>query len=117
MTFKTLSDECWAGLPAVRKHIAGRAAVNKLLADAVLEFESDRLESCLTAAERAGYRERLLGRVKRRNAVIEDKDGFAILAFLAVTIAAAVISWLIQRWLDNHFPKEQLDEWKQELAS
>jgi len=107
MTFSTLSDECWHDLPTVRKWIAGRTAVNKLLADAVLEFEPD----CVAMD---GYSDRLLGRVKRRN-TITDGEGFAILTFLAVTIAAAVISWLIQRWLDNRFPKAQLDAWRQEL--
>lgn len=110
MTFSQLADDCWADLPPVRKWMAGRAAADKLLADAVCEFEPDRVEC-------EGYSERLLGRVKRRNKIIDGNEGFAILAFLAVTIAAAVISWLIQRWLDNHFPKEQLEEWKQELTA
>lgn len=108
MTFAQLSEECWHDLPPVRKWLAGRAAVDKLLADAVREFEPEQ-------AAFVGYEERLLGRVKRRNQMIDGNEGFAILAFLAVTIAAAVISWLIQRWLDNHFPREQLDQWKQEL--
>lgn len=109
MRFDELADDCWHDLPTVRKWLAGRDAVNKLLADAVLEFEPDYVGM-------DDYHGRLLGRVKRRNTVI-DGEGFAILAFLAVTIAAAVISWLIQRWLDNHFPKEQLDAWRQELSS
>lgn len=110
MTFATLSDECWAELPPVRKWISGRPAADKLLADAVREFEPEQ-----AACE--GYSERLLGRVRRRNEIIDGREGFAILTFLAVTIAAAVISWLIQRWLDNRFPKEQLEEWRRELAA
>lgn len=110
MTFSQLSDDCWHDLPPVRKWIAGRAAADKLLADAVQEFEPDRV-----AGE--GYGERLLGRVRRRNEIIDGREGFAILTFLAVTIAAAVISWLIQRWLDHRFPKEQLAQWQMELAS
>lgn len=110
MTFAKLSDDCWHDLPPVRKWVAGRAAADKLLADAVREFEPDQ-----AACE--GYEERLLGRVRRRNEIIDGREGFAILTFLAVTIAAAVISWLIQRWLDNRFPKEQLEEWKRELAT
>lgn len=109
MRFDELADDCWHDLPAVRKWIAGRDAVNKLLADAVLEFEPDYVGM-------DDYEGRLLGRVKRRNTVI-DGEGFAILTFLAVTIAAAVISWLIQRWLDNRFPRTQLDAWRQELQS
>lgn len=110
MTFATLADECWADLPAVRRWIAGRAAVDKLLADAVREFEPDQ-------AGCDGYQERLLGRVRRRNKIIDGGDGFAILTFLAITIAAAIISWLVQRWLDYRFPKEQLEQWKQELSA
>lgn len=110
MTFRTLSDECWRDLPPVRKWLAGRAAADKLLADAVREFEPDRV-GC------DGYEERLLGRVRRRNEIIDGNEGFAVLAFLAITIAAAVISWLVQRWLDNHFPKEELETWLQELQS
>lgn len=116
MTFSKLSDDCWAELPTLRKWIAGRDAVNKLLADAVLEFDADRLEACLTHDDYAGYEERLLARVKRRNTVI-DGEGFAIAIFLLSVVAAAVISWLIQRWLDNHFPKPQLDAWRKEIAS
>lgn len=110
MTFSQLSDECWADLPTVRRWIAGRVAVDKLLADAVREFEPDQ-------AACDGYQERLLGRVRRRNEIMDDRDGFAILTFLAITIAAAVISWLVQRWLDYRFPKEQLELWRQELSA
>lgn len=108
MTFHELSVECWRDMPPVRRVVAGRPAVARLLADAVREFDPDLLPC-------EGYRDELLERVKRRNDVTEG-DGFAILTFLLVTIAAAVISWLIQRWLDNHFPKEQLDAWREELA-
>lgn len=108
MTFYDLADECWQDLSVVRRWIAGRSAVTRILADAVLEFEPDE-------AATSGYGERLLGRVRRRNDV-GDGEGFAILAFLLVTIAAAVISWLIQRWLDNHFPKSDLEAWQEELA-
>lgn len=114
MTFQKLADDCWRELPTIRKWMAGRGAVTKLLSDAVLEFEPDRVEACITPDEFAGYESRLLDRVKRRS--LGDGEGFAILTFLAVTIAAAVISWLIQRWLDNRFPKSQLDDWRQEIA-
>lgn len=107
MTFAELSDECWADLPPIRKFVAGRATADKVLSDAVLEFDPDRVGS-------ADYEADLLERVKRRNRVTNG-EGFAILTFLLVTIAAAVISWLIQRWLDNRFPKEQLDAWKREM--
>lgn len=109
MTFKELSDECWRDLPTIRKWIAGRDVSDKLLADSVREFEPDQIEL-------EGYEDRLLGRVRRRNQV-RDGEGFAVLTFLLVTVAAAVISWLIQRWLDYKFPKEQLEAWRQELST
>lgn len=109
MTFQELSDECWGDLPPIRKWLAGREASDRLLADAIREFEPEQ-------ADCAGYEERLLDRVKRRNEV-RDGEGFAILTFLAITIAAAVISWLVQRWLDNRFPKEELDALRKELAA
>lgn len=94
-------------MPAIRKWLAGRDGVEKVLADAVREFEPDRVGS-------EGYADRLLGRVKRRN---DAGDGFVILTFVLATIAGAVISWLIQRWLDNRFPQTQLDAWRQELGA
>lgn len=109
MTFHELADECWYDMPPVRRFIAGRSTVDKMLADAVREFDPAK-------AAVAGYDAELLAGVKRRNSV-RDGEGFAILTFLAVTIAAAVISWLIQRWLDNHFPKAQLEAWQRELAA
>lgn len=116
MTFAKLAEDCWHDMPTLRKWMAGKGAVTKLLADAVMEVDPDRLEACLTADEYAGYEERLLALVKKRNTVI-DGEGFAIAIFLLSVVAAAVISWLIQRWLDNHFPKPQLDEWRKEIAS
>lgn len=108
MTFHKLADDCWHDMPRLRRLVAGRSTVTRLLADAVREFDADK-------AGDAGYEAELLEGVKRQNG--SDKDGFAIMTFLIVTIAAAVISWLIQRWLDNHFPKQQLTEWQQELAA
>jgi hypothetical protein len=118
MTFRRLSDDCWRELPAFRKHLYGRAAVNRILADAVLEFDP-------TVAAGAGYAETLLGAVKRRNTVkacrrcrgqCDDRDGFAVLTFVLATVAATVISWLIKRWLDNRFPQSDLQALKQELS-
>lgn len=109
MTFRELSDECWRDLPTIRKWIAGRDVSDKLLADAIREFEPDRVGS-------AGYDNWLLDRVTARNQV-RDGEGFVLLTFLLVTVAAAVISWLIQRWLDYQFPREQLEEWRRELST
>lgn len=109
MSFKNFSDECWRDLPPIRKRIAGRASADKLLADAIREFEPEQ-------ADCNGYSQRLLDRVKARNET-RDGEGFAILTFLLITIAAAVISWLVQRWLDNRFPKEQLESLRRELEA
>lgn len=109
MTFRKLADDCWHDMPRLRRVLAGRSTVTRLLADAVREFDPDKVGN-------AGYDAELLEGVRRQNGT-DNRDGFAIMTFLLVTIAAAVISWLIQRWLDNRFPKEQADAWRQELAS
>lgn len=119
MRFRRLSDECWRELPAIRKRLAGRAAVDRILADAVLEFDPD-------VASGGGYAESLLTAVKQRYMARgvarlpddgSDRDGFVVLTFVLATVAAAVISWLITRWLNNQFPKSQLHQWQQELAT
>lgn len=109
MKFHELADQCWHDMPRLRRVLAGRSTVTRLLADTVREFDPKK-------ADAVGYDAELLEGVKRQNGA-DNRDGFAIMTFLLVTIAAAVISWLIQRWLDNRFPKEQLKEWRRELAA
>lgn len=119
MTFRRLSDDCWRELPAIRKRLAGRAAVNRILADAVLEFDPG-------VAAGSGYADALLEAVRRRNTVggcrrcsgkCGDREGFVVLTFILATVAAAVISWLITRWLNNRFPQSDLQSLKQELSA
>lgn len=104
MTLDELADECWAELPPVRRWMAGRGTVKKVLADSLVELDVAMLQRCATADEQSAYEDRLRAKVNRRNAIDPDKDGFVVLTFLLATVAAAVISWLIQRWLDNRFP-------------
>lgn len=116
MTLDELTEDCWRDLPAIRKHLAGRDAVKRVLADALVELDVAELDACRSNADLDGYERRLLNRVERRR-MADDKDGFVILTFVLMAVAGAVISWLVQRWLDNHFDdRKEIEQLKAVLA-
>ena len=118
MTFRQLSDACWADLPPVRRVVAGREACDTLLADAVRSWDSG--EASAYASRGAGdvYASAMLDRVqmRRQERTGEDRYGF-IWVFLLCAVASAIIQWLIKRWLDNHFKPEQVEAWQRELGT
>ena len=106
MTAESLFEECWRDLPFVRKHLAGRESTFSVFLDALREWDSQALAACGTASQRDQYRDVLLSKVQTRNA---ERYGFAILTILLIAVASAVISWLVQRWLDHRFPKAEFE--------
>lgn len=106
MNADDLFSECWHDLPLIRKHIAGKENVRQAFMDTLREWDSSALGKCLTDYQVEMYERGLLARVQRRSA---DKYGFVILTVILIAVISAVISWLVQRWLDRTFPKAEFE--------
>lgn len=106
MTVDSLFDECWADLPFMRKHLAGREATYNVFIDALREWDTPALAACRTHYEQELYGQALLSRVQERTG---KRYGFAILTIILIAVASAVISWLVSRWLDHLFPKDAFE--------
>lgn len=104
MTVDSLFDECWAALPWIRKTLAGKDATRRVFIDTLREWDSHALSACCTDYQVERYEEALRSRVERRS-----KEGFVILTILLIAVASAIISWLVQRWLDHMFPKAEFE--------
>lgn len=106
MTVDSLFEECWRELPFVRKHLAGKDATRNVFVDTLREWDSGALGACRTTYEQERYGDILLSRVQARSA---KRYGFVILTIILIAVASAVISWLVQRWLDHLFPKADFE--------
>lgn len=119
MTLDELKDAAWAALPPIRKRVAGRNVVDDLVSLCVMNWEPEYLAACQDNDQRNVYERALLQAVKRGYQPISGHEpqeyGF-IWVFLLAALASAVIQWLVKRWLDNHFPNEQMAQWKRELT-
>lgn len=119
MTFADLQAECWAALPPIRKRLVGRDTVNDLVQLATENWAGEYLNACQDNAQRDVYVHALLGHVKRGHQLATGKDpveyGF-IWAFLLQAVAAAVIQWLVQWWLDRRANRALLTVWQHELT-
>lgn len=116
MTFNELATECWDALPPIRKRLAGKPAVRRMVADALAEWDAQALAGCATNHELEQYETRLVERVQTRRSASQEY-GFALLTILLTAVLVAVIQWLVQRWLDNHFSEADLPRLQQEAAS
>lgn len=99
-----LFSQCWKALPPVRKRIVGKQGTRRLFIDTLREWNSEALSQCKDECEIAKYEKDLLSKVERRAA-----DGFAIVSFVLLVVAGAIISWLVNRWLDRRFPRDEFE--------
>lgn len=106
MTADDLFEECWEDLPPIRRWIAGKAAVRQMFDDTLREWNTAELAACRTDYQVELYERNLRSRVERRSA---DKYGFVILTVVLIAVVSAVISWLVQRWLDHQFPRDEFE--------
>lgn len=115
MTLDDLVDECWLDLPPIRKRLAGRDAVRRIVADAVQEWSSDYLAACQDNAQRDVYVADLTKRLERRYA--GQEYGFVLMSIILAAVISAVVQWLVKWWLDNHFNRERMAAWQREVAT
>lgn len=119
MTFTDLQSECWAALPPVRKRLVGRQTVDEFVQLAVENWAGEYLAACQDNAQRDVYTHALLNHIKRGHQLATGREpaeyGF-IWAFLLQAVAAAVIQWLVQWWLDRRANRALLTVWQHELT-
>lgn len=116
VTFEELANECWDALPPLRKRLAGKPAVRRMVADALTEWDAPALAACVSNADLEQYEHRLAERIRTRRSASQEY-GFALLTILLTAVLVAVIQWLVQRWLDNHFSEADLPRLLQEAVA
>lgn len=114
MTLDDLVDQCWDEIRVFRKRAVGKDGVKKILMDSLQEWDTDLLMKCRDDNDYRQYKEWLHQRVRARN-MAENEYGFALLAFLLMTVASAVISWLIQWWLNHLTDRDSFEEVRRRL--
>lgn len=118
MTLSELNAAAWDALPPIRKRVAGRSVVNDLVALCVMHWEPEYLAACQDNDQRRVYERALLEAVRRAYQPISGHEpqeyGF-IWIFLLSAVASALIQWLVKKWLDNHFDRQQIVNLKREL--
>ena len=73
MTLLDLQEQCWHGLPLLRKRLAGREAVNDFVTLAVENWQGEYLQACKDNDERSVYATAMLGSIKRGHQVASGK--------------------------------------------
>lgn len=116
MTIDDLVAECWFDLPPVRKRIAGRDAVRRIVVDAIQEWSGEYLAACSDNGEPNVYAADLSKRLERRYSQ-QDEYGFVLMSIILVAVISAVVQWLVKWWLDNHFNRELMQGWQREMAA
>lgn len=116
MTIDDLVTECWADLPPIRKRLAGRDAVRRVVVDAIQEWSADYLAACQDNDQRNVYAADLTKRLERRYTG-QQEYGFAIMTIVLVAVISAVVQWLVKWWLDRNFNRELMAQWQREMAA
>lgn len=118
MTVRDLCNEAWEEMPRLRRRLAGRAFVDDMVKLCVINWEGDYLDACADDVQRKVYASAMLQQTKRAYQPISGYEpgeyGF-VWVFLLSAAASALIQWLIKRWLDRRFGREEVAAWKQEL--
>ncbi len=103
MNLSDLKQYAWKHL-GVRKHLAGRRAVDDLVEIAVQNWEPDYIRQCVNNGEVRNYEVVMLGHMKRMYQVGGEygtaEFGF-IWVFILSSIASALIRMLIEWWLKS----------------
>lgn len=116
MTIDDLVNECWADLPPIRKRLAGRDAVRRILVDAVQEWSPEYLAACRDNGQPDVYAADLTKRLERRY-MQQDEYGFVLMTILLTALISAVVQWLVKWWLDNHFNEMWITQLQRELSA
>jgi len=117
MTYAEFEQAAWDAMPPIRKRVAGRHTFNELLRVATYNWCPDYVSACRTDEQRQVYARQLLEQVRHGHQTMtgatQQEYGF-IWVFLLSAVASALIQWLVQRWLDNHFNRADLEAWSRE---
>lgn len=116
MTIDDLVNDCWNDLPPIRKRIAGRDAVRRVVVDAIQEWSADYLSACQDNAQRNVYVADLTKRLEQRYTG-QQEYGFVLMSIILAAVISAVVQWLVTWWLDNHFNRECMAQWQREMAA
>lgn len=120
MTLEDLKADAWENLPPIRKRLAGRATCDELVVEAVRNWSSDYIAACKDDTHRRDYAKQLVNMIRvshpPKSGIAQQEYGF-IWMFLLMAVASAVVQWLVTKWLERHFSREQFAAWQQELAS
>lgn len=116
MTIDDLVAECWADLPPIRKRLAGRDAVRRIVVDAVQSWSAEYLASCHDDAQRDAYATALTTELEMRYRG-QPEYGFVLMSIILAALISAVVQWLVKWWLDNHFNRELMQSWQLEMTS
>jgi len=118
MTLADLQEQCWHALPTVRKRIVGRQTVNDLVVLAVENWEGEYLNACRDNRQRGVYTASLLGHMKRlhqASSPYESQEYGFLWAVLLQALAAAVIQYLVNWWLERRANRVLLSAWQAEV--
>lgn len=118
MTLADLQEHVWRRMP-LRKHLAGRQAVDDITALIVENWPGDYMAEAVDEAERAVVCEAIAAAVKRGHQWHSGKDaneyGFFWTLILQAVVSAA-IQLILKWWLERRSHKAMLLVWQHELT-
>lgn len=119
MTIQQLCDEAWDEMPPIRKRLVGRARVHDMVRLAVINWEPTYIDACVDKGQQDVFASALTQELKRSYQPLSGYEpgeyGFFWM-FLLSAAASALVQWLVKKWLDHRFSREQMAEWKRELV-
>ena len=115
MTLDDLTDQCWAALPPLRKRLAGKAAVRRMLEDAIREWDNEAVMACQDGVDLRLYEDALIERIQMRRSAHQEY-GFVLASILLTAVLVAVVQWLVTWWLDRNFNRVMIAGWQREMA-
>lgn len=119
MTLADLQEDVWHRLPALRKRIAGRDAVDSIVAQAVANWPGEFMGSANSDTERLVVCNGLLVAVKRGCQLESGYDaqeyGFVWMLLLQA-LASLAVQLILKWWLERRSHRALLTVWQHELT-
>lgn len=119
MTLADLQEHVWRRMP-LRKHIAGRQAVDDITALIVENWQGEYMGAAADDAERAVVSRAIAAAVKRSHQWQSGKDaneyGF-FWALILQAVVSAAIQLVLKWWLERRSHRAMLTVWQHELTA
>ena len=119
MTLADLQEHVWRRMP-LRKHLAGRQAVDDITALIVENWQGEYMGAAANDAERAVVAKAIAAAVKRGHQWQSGKDaneyGFLWTLILQAVVSAA-IQLILKWWLERRSHRAMLTVWQHELTA